>query len=90
MLLWLLHRVSSGTTHSPNPSGGTGSDIALTLMVAQGQTALHIACREHHHDLARVLLEHGCDPNLKEDVMVRAAHVDYTCDGPCSTCRLHT
>jgi len=45
----------------------------LDVMDRNGQTALHIACREHHHDLARVLLEHKCDPNLQEKVMGKTA-----------------
>lgn len=39
----------------------------LDVCDKNGQTALHIACREGHFDLARVLLEHGCSPNIRDD-----------------------
>merc|ERR1711988_161315 len=38
----------------------------LDVCDKNGQTALHIACREGHFDLARVLLEHGCSPNIRD------------------------
>lgn len=38
----------------------------LDVTDRNGQTALHIACRELHYDLARVLLEHSCNPNIKD------------------------
>jgi len=34
-----------------------------------GQTALHIACREGHKDLSRVLLENGCSPNIRDHTL---------------------
>ena len=36
----------------------------------QGQTALHIACRALHYELARVLLEHQCNPNVRDASLV--------------------
>jgi len=41
----------------------------LDVCDKNGQTALHIACREGHYDLARVLLEHGCSPNIRDNTL---------------------
>ena len=37
-----------------------------------GKTLLHVACSKLHVDAVRLLLEHGADPNLRNDPDVRS------------------
>lgn len=54
----------------------------------QGQTALHIACREGHYDLARVLLEHGCSPNIQDATLGKSPLHMVTGTGNFDMCEL--
>ena len=54
----------------------------------QGQTALHIACREGHYDLARVLLEHGCSPNIQDATLGKSPLHMVTGTGNYDMCEL--
>ena len=44
----------------------------LDVLDNNGQTALHMACREGHLNLAQILLEHRCNPNIQDTVLVCA------------------
>ena len=54
------------------------TDVKLDLVDTQGRTALHLAAERDDSQIALMLLDHGLDPNLRDDqgggtAMIRAA-----------------
>jgi ankyrin repeat protein len=52
-----------------------GGRFSVNTKTKRGQGALHIAAARGHSDIVRLLLEKGCDVNLRDDMQATALHL---------------